>query len=140
MEHIDVLEEKQNLDRERRLRMDGHHFTLTEDVDRLEDILEAVVTGVVNTWHTAFLSTKVGLSRVDTFEYVNLTASQAGVTVWYLNRLYQVVEVEEVTASDVYSQVRTPSRDYFLHVSHGSEMPLPSWKYRRPVMSAQIVL
>jgi hypothetical protein len=44
MVQLDVLEEKYDLDRERSLRMDGHRFTLMEDVDRLEDILEAVMT------------------------------------------------------------------------------------------------
>jgi hypothetical protein len=123
MERIDVLEERHKMDQERELRMDGHRFTLMEDVDRMEDILEAVVTGTVNTRHAAFLSTKAGLSRVATFEFVNITASSVGVTVRYLSRLYQVVEVEDVFVSATYSQVRSPSRDYFLHVSHGSEMP-----------------
>jgi hypothetical protein len=124
LERIDVLEEKMGVESARRLRMDGHRFTLMEDVDRLEDILEAVVTGVVNTRHAAFLSSKAGLSRVATFEFVNVTASKSGVTVRYLTRLYQMVTVEEISSNAVYSRVRTPSRDYFLHVSHGAEMPV----------------
>jgi hypothetical protein len=123
LERIDVLEEKYRVDQERELRMDAHRFTLMEDVDRLEDILEAVVTGVVNTRHAAFLSAQAGLSRVATFEFVNVTTAQTGVTVRYLTRLYQTVEVSEIVVSATYSQVRTPSRDYYLHVSHGSEMP-----------------
>jgi hypothetical protein len=124
LECIDVLEEKYRVDQERELRMDAHRFTLMEDVDRLEDILEAVVTGVVNTRHAAFLSSQAGLSRVATFEFVNVTATQTGVVVRYLTRLYQTVEVSEILVSAAYSQVRTPSRDYYLHISHGSEMPL----------------
>jgi hypothetical protein len=104
--------------------MDAHRFTLMEDVDRLEDILEAVVTGVVNTRHAAFLSAQAGLSRVASFEFVNVTATPVGVTVRYLTRLYQTVEVRDVYMSASYSQVRTPTRDYFLHLSHGVEMPL----------------
>jgi hypothetical protein len=83
LERIDVLEEKYRLDKERDLRMDAHCFTLMEDVDRLEDILEAVVTGAVNTRHAAFLSTQARLSRVVAFEFVNVTATQTGVTVRY---------------------------------------------------------
>jgi UDP-N-acetylglucosamine 2-epimerase len=45
VERIDVLEEKYRLDKERELRMDAHRFTLMEDVDRLEDILEAIDRG-----------------------------------------------------------------------------------------------
>jgi hypothetical protein len=124
VERVDVLEEKYRLDKERDLRMDAHRFTLMEDVDRLEDILEAVVTGVVNTRHAAFLSAQAGLSRVASFEFVNLTSAPTGVTVRYLTRLYQTVEVRDVYMSATYSQVRTPTRDYFLHLSHGVEMPL----------------
>ncbi len=123
LECIDVLEEKYKVDQERELRMDVHRFTLMEDVDRLEDILEAVVTGVVNTRHAAFLSAQAGLSRVATFEFVNVTTAQTGVVVRYVTRLYQTVEVSDIFVSAAYSQVRTPSRDYYLHVSHGSEMP-----------------
>jgi hypothetical protein len=42
----------------------------------------------------------------------------------YLTRLYQTVEVRDVFMSATYSQVRTPTRNYFLHLSHGVEMPL----------------
>jgi hypothetical protein len=89
----------------------------------LEDILEGVVTGTVTTRHAAFLSSQAGLSRVASFEFVNATATTTGVTVRYLTRLYQTVEVRDVFVSATYSQVRTPSRDYFLHLSHGVEMP-----------------
>jgi hypothetical protein len=41
-----------------------------EDVDRLEDVLEAVVTGAVNTRHAAYLSAKAGLSRVELMQMV----------------------------------------------------------------------
>jgi hypothetical protein len=124
VERVDVLEEKYWLDKERELRMDAHRFTLMEDVDRLEDILEAVVTGVVNTRHAAFLSAQAALSRVASFEFVNVTATSSGVTVRYLTRLFQTVEVRDVFIGATYSQVRTPSRDYFLHLSHGVEMSL----------------
>jgi hypothetical protein len=76
LERINVPEEKHKVDQERRLRMDAHRFTLMEDGDRLEDILEAVVTGVVNTRHAAFLSSQAGLSRVAPFEFVNVTTTQ----------------------------------------------------------------
>jgi hypothetical protein len=99
VERVDVLEEKYRLDKERELRMDAHRFTLMEDVDRLEDILEAVVTGVVNTRHAAFLSAQAGLSRVASFEFMNVTATSTGVTVRYLTRLYQTVEVKDVYMS-----------------------------------------
>ncbi len=138
MDRIDVLEEKYRLDKERELRMNAHRFTLMEDVDRLEDILEGVVTGTVTTRHAAFLSSQAGLSRVASFEFVNVTSTTTGVTVRYLTRLYQTVEVRDVSMGTSYSQVRTPSRDYFLHLSHGVEMP-PRWRSRGPVRSVMSV-
>jgi glycogen debranching enzyme len=95
-----------------------------EDVDRLEDVLEAVVTGAVNTRHAAYLSAKAGMSRVASYEFLNLTAVENKLVVCYLTRLFNEVVVEVVATSATAVQIRTPSREYFLHVSHGPEMPL----------------
>jgi hypothetical protein len=99
--------------------MNGHRFTLMEDVDRLEDVLEAVVTGAVNTRHAVYLSAKAGLSRVASYEFLNLTLSNKVVTVRYLTRLFKEVEVEVIATSASVVQVRSPSREYYLHISHG---------------------
>jgi hypothetical protein len=119
-----TLEETHSLDKERGIRMNGHRFTLMEDVDRLEDVLEAVVTGAVNTRHAAYLSAKAGLSRVASYEFLNLTLSNKVVTVRYLTRLFKEVEVEVIATSASVVQVRSPSREYYLHASHGPEMTL----------------
>jgi hypothetical protein len=119
-----ALEEKHDLDRERAVRMNAHRFTLMEDVDRLEDVLEAIVTGSANTRHTAYLSSKAGLSSVTSYEFLNLTMSDRKVTVRYLTRLFSDVAVEVVATSASVVQVRSPSREYYLHISHGPEMPL----------------
>jgi hypothetical protein len=42
---VSELEQKHKSDKDRDSRMAAHRFTLMEDVDRLEDVLEAVVTG-----------------------------------------------------------------------------------------------
>jgi hypothetical protein len=39
---VSELEERHNSDRDRGVRMNAHQFTLMEDMDRLEDVLEAV--------------------------------------------------------------------------------------------------
>ncbi len=57
------VEEKHNLDRERSVKMNGHRFTLMQDMDKLQDVLVAVMTGAMNTRHTAYLSAKAGLFR-----------------------------------------------------------------------------
>jgi hypothetical protein len=119
-----AIEEKHDLDRERGVRMNAHRFTLMEDVDRLEDVLEAVVSGAVNTRHAAYLSAKAGMSRVASFEYLNLTTSGNGVIVRYLTRLFKEVTIDVVRSGAVVVQLRSPSREYYLHTSHGPEMSL----------------
>jgi hypothetical protein len=118
-ERLRGLEESHNIDIERGVRMSGHRFTLMEDVDRLEDVLEAVVTGAVNTRHAAYPSSKAGLSRVASYEFLNLTLVDRKVVVRYLSRLFKEVTVEVIATSASVVQVRTPSREYFLHISHG---------------------
>jgi hypothetical protein len=122
---VSELEQKHKSDKDRDSRMAAHRFTLMEDVDRLEDVLEAVVTGGVNTRHAAFLSTKAGLSRVASYEFLNLTiADGKNLVVCYLTRLFNEVVVEVVATSATTVQIRTPTREYYLHASHGPEMPL----------------
>jgi hypothetical protein len=121
---VSELERKHNADKDRGSRMAAHRFTLMEDVDRLEDVLEAVVTGAVNTRHAAYLSAKAGMSRVASYEFLNLTSVDKKLTVRYLTRLFKEVTVEVVAASATAVQIRTPSREYYLHASHGPEMPL----------------
>jgi hypothetical protein len=69
------VEEKHNLDKERGLRMNGHQISCMEYVDTLEDVLVAVVPEAVDTCHAAYLSAKAGLSRVASFECLNLTCA-----------------------------------------------------------------
>jgi hypothetical protein len=121
---VSELERRHKADKDRDIRMAAHRFTLMEDVDRLEDVLEAVVTGAVNTRHAAYLSAKAGLSRVASYEFLNLTAVEQKLVVCYLTRLFNEVVVEVIATSATAVQIRTPTREYYLHVSHGPEMPL----------------
>jgi hypothetical protein len=121
---LSEIEQKHKSDQERGIRMAAHRFTLMEDVDRLEDVLEAVVTGSVNTRHAAYLSAKAGMSRVASYEFLNLTSVEKKLVVRYLTRLFSEVTVDVVATSATVVQLRTPTREYYLHVSHGPEMPL----------------
>jgi hypothetical protein len=126
------LERKHNSDKDRGVRMAAHRFTLMEDVDRLEDVLEAVVTGSVNTRHAAYLSAKAGMSRVASYEFLNLTSVDKKLIVRYLTRLFNEVAVDVVATSATAVQIRTPTREYYLHV----RCHLPRWRYRVPGMGA----
>jgi hypothetical protein len=67
------------------------------------------VAGAVNTHYTAYLSAKAGLSRVASFEYLNLTVAKSGVTVRYLTQLFKEVSVEVEATSATVIQLHTPS-------------------------------
>jgi hypothetical protein len=121
---VSELEQKHKSDKDRDSRMAAHRFTLMEDVDRLEDVLEAVVTGAVSTRHAAYLSAKAGMYRVASYEFLNLTYVDKNLVVCYLTRLFNEVVIEVVATSATAVQIRTPTREYYLHASHGPEMPL----------------
>jgi hypothetical protein len=61
---------------------------------------------------------------VASYEFLNLTLVDRKVVVRYLSRLFKEVTVEVIATSASVVQVRTPSREYFLHISHGPEMSL----------------
>ncbi len=100
-----AVEERHALDRDR-----------MEDMNRLKDVLEAVVTGAVKTSQAAYLSAKAGLSQVASFEFLNITAAAEHVTTGYLTRLFSVVLVDIVATSAVIVLVRNRCREYCLHV------------------------
>jgi hypothetical protein len=116
--------DKHEFDIERNYRMAAHRFIMMEDVDQLEDILEAVVTGVVSPRHAVYLSAKAGLSHVASFTFLNLTESRRGVIVTYLSRLFHEVEAEEAVVEPPYHLLTTAAMRYYLHSSHDLSLPL----------------
>jgi hypothetical protein len=121
---VSEMADKHEFDLERSYRMSAHRFILMEDVDQLEDILEAVVTGAVNSRHAVYLSAKAGLSHVASFAFLNLTESRHGVTVTYLSRLFHEVEAEEAVVVPPYHLLSTAAVRYYLHSSHDLSLPL----------------
>jgi hypothetical protein len=54
----------------------------------------------------------------------NLTSVDKKMVVCYLTRLFKEVTIDVVATSAAVVQIRTPSREYYLHISHGPEMSL----------------
>jgi hypothetical protein len=104
-EKVHAVEERHALDRDR-----------MEDMNRLKDVLEAVVTGAVKTSQAAYLSAKAGPSQVASFEFLNITAAAEHVTTGCLTSLFSVVLVDIVATSAVIVPVRNRCREYCLHV------------------------
>ena len=109
------IAEKHEFDMERNYRMAAHRFTMMEDVDQLEDIVEAVLSGKVNSRHAVYLSAKAGLSHVASYQFMNITKSRKGVIVTYLSRLYSWMDGVETVITPVYHLLATPVTSYYLH-------------------------
>jgi hypothetical protein len=72
---INSLQFQHDQDKAKHNRMSAYQTVVLEDIDRLEDQIEAVWTGHVNTRHAAFLSSRAGLSQVAAFTYIPTTHS-----------------------------------------------------------------
>jgi hypothetical protein len=64
--HLETLAKKHTMDVGRLTRFNTHRHIVLEDIDKLEDILEAAWTGTANTRHSVYLSSRAGLQQVAT--------------------------------------------------------------------------
>jgi hypothetical protein len=105
---------------------------IEEDVDKLEDVLHAVWTGMANARHSTYLSSRAGLKQVAAFRYVNCTKSEQGVVVTYTSRLFLTSAVLSVHDLGVgtYRALETVDRLYYVHVSHHLSTPLSEREVR----------
>jgi ribosomal 50S subunit-associated protein YjgA (DUF615 family) len=79
--HLEKLARKHTQDISKITRFATHRHVILDDIDQLEDILEALWTGVVNTRHAVYLSSRAGLKQVAKFRTVGITAGRNGPTV-----------------------------------------------------------
>jgi hypothetical protein len=76
--HLETLAKKHTMDVSRLTRFDTHRHIVLEDIDKLEDILEAAWTGTANTRHSVYLSSRAGLQQVATFHTVGVSRGRDG--------------------------------------------------------------
>jgi hypothetical protein len=69
-----------------------------EDIDKLEDILQAGWTGNVNVRHALFLSSKEGLKQVATFRPVGIASGRDGPFIKYVTRVYKKCPAMHLTS------------------------------------------
>jgi hypothetical protein len=129
-----ILELKRVHDRDlgRATRLAVNRHMIQEDVDKLEDVLHAVWTGMANARHSTYLSSRAGLPQVAAFHYVNCTKDDQGVVVTYTSRLYVTSPVLSVydLGGGTYRALETVDRMYYLHVSHHLSAPLSEREVR----------
>jgi hypothetical protein len=128
--HLETLTKKHMMDTSRMTRFNTHRHIILEDIDKLEDILEAAWTGTVNTRHSVYLSSRAGLQQVATFRTVGITGGRDGPILKYVARLYRKTPVLAVTRTSLILSVSTPDRYYHLHPGHNLQYPISEQEVR----------
>jgi hypothetical protein len=101
-----------------------------EDIDKLEDVLQALWTGTVNTRHAVYLSSRAGLTQVATFRTVGLLPGKSGPSIRYVTRLYRTTTVMAIDNQDTFTSVATLDQLYYLHPGHGLTTPVTEMEVR----------
>jgi hypothetical protein len=135
--HLEKLAKKHTQDVSKITRFATHRQVILDDIDKLEDILEALWTGVVNTRHAVYLSSRAGLKQVATFRTVGITAGRGGPTVRYVMRLYKATTIMAIDKRPTYNSVATLDRLYTTSTpATASRSPSARWKSVAPESTA----
>ncbi len=111
----DILEIKRN---------NIYRTTIQEDVDKLEDILEAVQTGQCNTRHSVYLSSRAGLNAILNFQLHKIDSSPQGPVLTFSSKMYRKVDVLNIEVQERYTRIETTNRCYLLHPAHPLNAPI----------------
>jgi ribosomal 50S subunit-associated protein YjgA (DUF615 family) len=128
--HLEALAKKHTMDVSRLTRFNTHRHIVLEDMDKLEDILEAAWTGTANTRHSVYLSSRAGLQQVATFRTVAISKGRDGPILKYVARLYRKTSLVEVTRTNLVLSISTPDRLYHLHPGHNLLSPISEQEVR----------
>jgi hypothetical protein len=128
--HLETLAKKHTMDVGRLTRFNTHRHIVLEDIDKLEDILEAAWTGIANTRHSVYLSSRAGLQQVATFRTVGISKGRDGPIMKYVARLYRRTPILAVTRTNLVLSVSTPDRLYHLHPGHNLLLPISEQEVR----------
>ncbi len=115
---VSQLEEKHRQDISSLRWFQAHQNVVKEDIEKLSDILEAVQTGVCNTRHATYISSRAGLTDILQFRFHNVSSSPSGPVIIYSSRMFRRATVMRTSTSQDVRDVLTPDRMYILHPSH----------------------
>jgi hypothetical protein len=106
--HLESLARRQTQDLGRLTCYNTHRHIVLEDIDKLEDILEAAWTGVANTRHAVYLSSRASLQQVATFRMMGNSQGRDGPIFRYVARLYRRTPVIAINRSTSLISMATP--------------------------------
>jgi hypothetical protein len=128
--HLETLAKKHTMDVGRLTRFNTYRHIVLEDIDKLENILEAAWTGTANTRHSVYLSSRAGLQQVATFRTVGISKGRDGPIIRYVARLYRRTPVLAFSRTNLLLSVATPDRLYHLHPGHNLLFPISEQEVR----------
>ena len=129
--HLQSLSNTHHEDRIKASKLLTHYKVFMDDADKLEDILEAVWTGVVNVRHSTYLSSRAGLQKVAAFKYLGAESSPSGPVFRYTTRLFRKAEILAVTLSGMEALIlETSYRMYYLHPNYDLSLPITEEEVR----------
>jgi hypothetical protein len=101
-----------------------------DDIEELEDVLEAIRLGTVNTRHAVRLSSKAGLKSVASFSVLSVSDSEVGPSVGFLSRIYREVPVQKMVEAGPYFTLETAASIYLMHRGHDLIAPISELEVR----------
>jgi hypothetical protein len=125
LDHLQDLANTHHKDKLISDKLHTHYQVFMEDVEKLEDIIQAVWSGAVSVRHATYLSSKAGLHQIAHFRYLDTTSSPTGPSFRFTTRIYRTVEMVSLTPmnGDVIL-VETMDRLYHVHPSYDLSLPL----------------
>ena len=123
-QRLDMLQTQRSKDKSQQTRARTLAHIALEDIQDLEDVLEAIWTGQVNARHSVKLSHSAGLSEAAHFTFDRVEMSKDGLVVQYCTTLYTRVTASMVESTNTHLIIQTPGNNYILHGGYNLEVPL----------------
>ena len=121
---IHEVEMKGKSDRAHILRIQALMNIAKDDIQDLEDLLEAITTGRANTRHAMKMTQKLGLNEIPTYWVSSLNNTLKGPILNIQTRLYKRVNVRKERRQEGYILMDTDTRAYALHLAFQKQLPI----------------
>ncbi len=121
---IDNLHTLRAKDRAIASRMTTLRRVALDDIEDLEDILEAIWTGEVNPRHSAKVAERAGLESMAHLTVQEMDMEEQNtLTLKYSARLYKISPAK-ITNHQNYQKITTPQNQYYVHTGHDEKNPI----------------
>jgi hypothetical protein len=106
---------------------------MTEDMERLEDMFEALWTMEVNIRRPLYLSSNTGLQQVATFRPVGISPGRNGPSIKYITMVYKKTPVMAIHQQETYTSMANLNMLYYLQPGHSLAFSIVRWRAQEPI-------